>query len=166
MNNKEFQVKLKNIYADFPYIAKRKQKTLNELVYVLRMTGEDYQLNTTEKNNPGTFGCIPGVQDVFIPVRDLAKKVVSVEFDDETYEEMGIQLLLVELEDDDEWFGKVRWCEEDLEEALKEQGYPVTENNVSKLRSLCEHHFFTDCMIERGWDYIYDQIGEGDGWDE
>lgn len=166
MNNAEFQIKLKEMFDKFPSIARRKQKTLNELVYVLRMSGEDYQLNTKDLSNPGTFGCIPGVQDVFIPVRDLSKQVVSVEFDEEIYEEMGIQLLALEIKDDNDWFGLVRWCEEDLEEALKEQGYPVTENNVSKLHSLCERHFFTDCMIERGWDYIYDQIGEGDGWDE
>lgn len=166
MNNAEFQVELKKMYAKFPYIEKRKQKTLNELIYVLRMSGEDYQLNTTDRNNPGTFGCIPGVQECFIPVRDLAKQVVSVEFDEETWEEMGIKLLMVKLEDDDDWFGKVRWCEEDLESALKKKGYPITDNNVSKLRSMCEHHFFTDCMIERGWDYIEDQIGGGDGWDE
>ena len=166
MTNAEFQVKLEEMYEKFPSIARRKQKTLNELVYVLRMSGDDYQLNTKDLSNPGTFGCIPGVQDVFIPVRDLAKQVISVEFDEEIYEEMGIKLLALEINDDDDWFGRVRWCEEDLEDALKEQGYPVTENNVSKLRRLCEHHFFTDCMIERGWDYIYDQIGEGDGWDE
>ena len=68
--------------------------------------------------------------------------------------------------DETDWFGEVRWCEEDLKNALEVQGYPVTENNISRLYSLCEHHFFTDCMIERGWEYMYDQIGQGDGWDE
>lgn len=99
MTNAEFQVKLEEMYAKFPIIAKRKQKTLNELVYVLRMSGEDYQLNTFDKSEPCAWGCIPGVQETFIPVRDLAKKVVSVEFDEETYEEMGIKLLLVNVED-------------------------------------------------------------------
>ena len=98
MNNKEFQVILKNMYADFPHIAKSKRKTLNELVYVLRMTDEDYQLNTFEEGKPNSWGVIPGVQETFIPVKDLAKKVVSVEFDEETYEEMGIKLLMVTLE--------------------------------------------------------------------
>ena len=99
MTNAEFQVKLKNIYADFPYIAKRKQKTLNELIYVLRMTGEDYQLNTINKNEPNACTCIPDLKETFIPVKSLAQKVVSVEFDEETYEEMGIQLLMVNVED-------------------------------------------------------------------
>lgn len=99
MTNKEFQVKLKNIYADFPMIAKRKQKTLNELVYVLRMTGEDYQINTYNDNEPGSCTCIPDLKETFIPVKSLAQTVVSVEFDEETYEEMGIQLLLIKVKD-------------------------------------------------------------------
>ena len=92
MTNAEFQVRLKNMYADFPHIAKSKQKTLNELVYVLRMSGENYQLNTFDAASPNSWGVIPGVQDTFIPVKDLIKKVVDVEFDDETYEEMGLLL--------------------------------------------------------------------------
>ena len=98
MTNKEFQIQLEEMYQKFPIIGKRKHNTLNELVYVLRMSGEDYQLNTFDKSDPCVWGCIPGVQDTFIPVRDLAKKVVSVEFDEETYEEMGIKLLMVTLE--------------------------------------------------------------------
>ena len=99
MTNKEFQIQLEEMYNRFPIIGKRKNNTLNELVYVLRMSGEDYQLNTFDKSEPYVWGCIPGVQETFIPVRDLAKKVVNVEFDEETYEDMGIKLLMVTLED-------------------------------------------------------------------
>ena len=99
MTNAEFQVELKRMYEEHPMIAKNKQKTLNELVYTLRMSGENYQLNTTNASNTGSFVCIPGVQDTFIPVRYLAQKVIDVEFDEETYEEMGIKLLLVNVED-------------------------------------------------------------------
>ena len=98
MTNKEFQIQLEEMYQRFPLIGKREQKTLNELVYVLRMSGEDYQLNTFDKSEPCAWGCIPGVQETFIPVRELAKKVVSVEFDEETYEDMSIKLLLVNVE--------------------------------------------------------------------
>lgn len=98
MTNAEFQVQLEEMYQKFPIIAKREQKTLNELVYTLRMSGENYQLNTFDRNSPYSWGCIPGVQDTFIPVRDLAKKVVDVEFDEETYNDMGIKLLLVNVE--------------------------------------------------------------------
>lgn len=99
MTNTEFQVKLEEMYAEHPMIANRKQKTFNELVYTLRMSGENYQLNTLDKSKPNGFSCIPGVQDTFIPVRYLAQKVVSVEFDEETWEEMGIKLLIVTVED-------------------------------------------------------------------
>lgn len=99
MTNAEFQVELEKMYQEFPIIAKRKQKTFNELVYTLRMSGENYQLNTFDAASPYSWGVIPGVQDTFIPVKDLAKKVVSVEFDEETYNDMGIKLLLVNVED-------------------------------------------------------------------
>ena len=65
-----------------------------------------------------------------------------------------------------EWFGIVRCCEEDLENALESQGYPVTENNIAKLYDICNKHWFTDHMIEAGWEYMYSNIGYGDGWDE
>ena len=99
MTNAEFQVELEKMYQEHSIIAKRKQKTLNELVYTLRMSGENYQLNTFDADSPYSWGVIPGVQDTFIPVKDLAKKVVNVEFDEETFEEMGIKLLLVNVED-------------------------------------------------------------------
>lgn len=60
--------------------------------------------------------------------------------------------------DDPEWFGKVRWCEEDLVGALKDKEYPVTENNVKKLYDQCSSHWFIDYMVEAGWDYIYSCI--------
>ena len=56
--------------------------------------------------------------------------------------------------------------DDDLKNALEVQGYPITENNIAKLRTICEHHSFTDFMIERGWEYMYDSIGIGDGWDK
>ena len=97
MTNKEFQIQLAEMYKKFPLIDKHEQKTLNELVYVLRMSGEDYQLNTFDKSEHCAWGCIPGVQETFIPVRELAKTVVNVEFDEETYEYMNIKLLMVNL---------------------------------------------------------------------
>ena len=65
-----------------------------------------------------------------------------------------------------EYFGDVVWCEDDLKTALKDQGYPATENNIEKLYNLCNNDQFTDHMIEAGWEYIYDNIGYGEGWDE
>jgi hypothetical protein len=98
MNNTEFQEKLKDMYAK-AHIDMRTNNTLNELVYVLRMSGEDYQLNTYDVNEPGSCTCIPDLKETFIPIKSLAQKVVSVKFDEETYEEMGIQLLLIKVKD-------------------------------------------------------------------
>lgn len=64
------------------------------------------------------------------------------------------------------WFGQVRWCDDDLKEALRVQGYAITENNMAKLRQLCESHWFTDYMIQAGWEYMYSHIGSDDSWDE
>lgn len=66
----------------------------------------------------------------------------------------------------EEWFGQVRWCEDDLKVALEDKGYPVTENNIAKLYTLCDSHWFIDQMIEAGWEYMHNIIGYGDGWDE
>ena len=99
MNNMEFQMKLKEMYGKYSLIAKRQQKTLNELVYVLRQTGINYQLTITRDDVPNGCVCIPGIIDTFIPVKDLAMKVVSVEFDEETYDDCGIELLLVKVEE-------------------------------------------------------------------
>ena len=70
------------------------------------------------------------------------------------------------MENRKEWFGEVRWCEEDLKNALEVQGYPVTENNIAKLYEACNSHWFTDFMVERGWEYMYDMIGSDDTWDK
>lgn len=64
-----------------------------------------------------------------------------------------------------EYFGEVRWCEEDLVTALEERGYPVTENNIAKLYAACSRHGFVDYMIESGWEYMYSAIGMDGGWD-
>ena len=66
----------------------------------------------------------------------------------------------------EEYFGIVRWCEEDLQNALEVKGYPITENNIAKLRRACESHWFTDHMIEQGWEYMYARIENDNGWDE
>lgn len=94
MTNTEFQAKLKEMYAKHPIIARSNPKSLNELMYVLRMEGDrDYSIST----NDG--GCIPSVRETFVPSRDLAKKVTSIEweeFEDEEYGTCGA--IIVDLE--------------------------------------------------------------------
>ena len=77
MTNAEFQVKLEAMYAKHPMIARSNPKSLNELMYVLRMEGDrDYSISDNEG------GCIPSVRETFVPTRTLARKVVSVEYEE------------------------------------------------------------------------------------
>lgn len=53
-----------------------------------------------------------------------------------------------------QYFGIVRWCDEDLANALTGHGYQASEDNIAELRTKLEHHSFTDHMISAGWDFI------------
>lgn len=90
-----------------------------------------------------------------------------VSFDqDFSYGELVGQTIKIRGNINSEWFGIVRWCEDDLKCALEDKGYPATENNIAKLHSICSPHFFTDVMIERGWEFMHDSIGNDDSWDK
>lgn len=98
MTNVEFQAKLEAMYAKHPMIARSNPKSLNELMYVLHMDGDrDYAIST----NDGS--CIPSVRETFVPTRELAKKVVSIEYEEfeDEYEGKTYQYsaIIVDLED-------------------------------------------------------------------
>jgi hypothetical protein len=97
MTNVEFMNKLDEMYAKHPMIARSNPKSLNELMYVLRMEGDrDYSIST----NDGS--CIPSVRETFVPSRDLAKKVVSIEWEEFEDEEYGtIGTIMINLEGDE-----------------------------------------------------------------
>ena len=62
---------------------------------------------------------------------------------------------------DSEWFGIVKWCDEDIRCMLEEMGIEPTKENVEAVRCKCENnHHFTDTMIEAGWYMIEDAIWE------
>ncbi len=61
----------------------------------------------------------------------------------------------------EEWFGMVRWCREDLKEALESTDHPVTEDNIDALFcALDNDEDLIERMISAGWDFIYDTIDE------
>lgn len=62
--------------------------------------------------------------------------------------------------DDGEWFGVVRWHNNDIHDRLQERGFPATEEAIALIRRECEHHFFTDAMIDAGWHMIDSYISE------
>lgn len=77
MTNAEFMEKLDAMFAKHPMIAQNNPKSLNELMYVLRMEGDrDYSIST----NDGA--CIPSVRETFVPSRELAKKITSIEYEE------------------------------------------------------------------------------------
>ena len=97
MTNAEFQVKLDAMFAKHPMIARSNPKSLNELMYVLRMEGDrDYSISDNEG------GCIPSVRETFVPTRTLAKKVTSIEYEEFDGEYEGeiyhVSYILVDLE--------------------------------------------------------------------
>ena len=94
MTNAEFQMKLEAMFAKHPMIASSNPKSLNELMYVLRMEGdEDYTIST----NDGS--CIPSVRETFVPSRELAKKVLSTEWEEGEDEEYGTYgVIFIDLE--------------------------------------------------------------------
>lgn len=85
-------------------------------------------------------------------------------FTDDEYDGELVEVWKPIKKNEDEWFGVVRWCDDDIKDALDLYGITITESNIARLRSICKHHSFTDVMIERGWDYIYDQIIQRNDW--
>lgn len=91
MTNNEFQDWLAAEFAKYPLLNKSNPKSVNELVYVLRMSGKDFTLNETDEN--GGFSFVPTVRDAFMPTRFLAKKVVGIEYEED--EEAEIPLVII-----------------------------------------------------------------------
>ena len=61
----------------------------------------------------------------------------------------------------EEYFGMVRWNEDDLRNALEENDVRPTDERVAQLRKLCEHTDFEDAIVCAGWDIIYSYINNG-----
>lgn len=89
MTKNEFFIKLNGILKKHPMIAKSNPISLNELVYVLRMEDEDWSISDK------LGGCIPSVKETFVPTRLLAKKIKSVEWDEEVNEMSDTNVIYV-----------------------------------------------------------------------
>lgn len=81
MTNVEFQEKLQQMYKENPMIARSKRKTVNEILYLLRMDKDnDYCVSMVED---GVWSCVPSVKETFVAVKSLARHVKSIVCDDE-----------------------------------------------------------------------------------
>lgn len=89
MTKNKFFIKLNGIIKKYPMIAKSNPISLNELVYVLRMEDEDWSIS----DNLG--GCIPSVKETFVPTRLLAKKIKSIDWDEEVNEMSDTNVIFV-----------------------------------------------------------------------
>lgn len=81
MTHNEFMVWLENEYTKHFSVKGSKEKSVNELVYTLRMSGIDFCLNLLDGS--GCCVCIPSANETFIPSRHLAKKIKTIEYDTE-----------------------------------------------------------------------------------
>ena len=60
-----------------------------------------------------------------------------------------------------EYFGIVRWCNDDIAAKLEDMGIEASEENIAAVRKNCENNkFFRDTMIEAGWYMIEAAIQE------
>lgn len=58
-------------------------------------------------------------------------------------------------EDDACWFGRVRWCKEDVISVLSQLGVELSEENIDKAyNSLKADRGLQACMVEAGWEYL------------
>jgi hypothetical protein len=60
-----------------------------------------------------------------------------------------------------EYFGIVRWCNDDIASKLADMGIETSEEKIAAVRKNCENNkFFRDTMIQAGWDMIEEAIRE------
>ena len=59
-----------------------------------------------------------------------------------------------EPDDEPEWFGVVRWCDEDIAAELELLNYPDTPEAVAIVKKGLDSHWFTDHMISSGFEYM------------
>jgi hypothetical protein len=64
------------------------------------------------------------------------------------------------MENNNNYFGVVRWCEEDVADAIETQGFEPTEENVKTVMSELNEMALTAVMIQAGWDYLYSLVNE------
>lgn len=109
----EFKAWLNKEISQYPLIAKSNPLSLNELCYVLRLSGKDFAVCW---NNDSGFSCIPSIAESYIPSRDLSLKVKLVDYDSADESEDIEGCLRVEI------IRKVIRSSADIEKALEDWG--------------------------------------------
>lgn len=94
MTEKEFMTWLEVEFAKHPMLAKSSPHSLNELCYVLRMSGKEFAIGWRTVDG---FASIPSVQMAFIPSWQLAQKIEVVGYDEDTFEGKTYAHITVEI---------------------------------------------------------------------
>lgn len=81
-------------FAKYPILAKSNPHSLNELVYVLRMSGKDFNLSWQTADGAAI---IPSIRETFIPSRDLAQKVRVEDYAEEEMDGVTHRFITVEI---------------------------------------------------------------------
>lgn len=123
----EFKAWLNKEISQYQLIAKSNPLSLNELCYVLRLSGKDFAVCW---NNDSGFSCIPSIAESYIPSRDLSLKVKLVDYDSADESEDIEGCLRVEI------IRKVIRSSADIEKALEDWGRELTE--IHTLLGCCE----------------------------
>ena len=127
MNLEQFKAWLDEEFAKYPLLAKSSPHSMNELCYVLRLSGKDFAVCWNTDNG---FSCIPSVAEAFIPFRDLARNVKLVDYDPADESEDFEGCLRVEIIREE-----IR-PEVSIEKALEDWGRELAE--VHTLLGCCE----------------------------
>lgn len=123
----EFKAWFNKEISQYPLIAKSNPLSLNELCYVLRLSGKDFAVCW---NNDSGFSCVPSIAESYIPSRDLSLKVKLVDYDSADESEDIEGCLRVEI------IRKVIRPSADIEKALEDWGHELTE--IHTLLGCCE----------------------------
>ncbi len=64
------------------------------------------------------------------------------------------------MENNSNYFGIVRWCAEDVADAIETQGFEPTEENVKTVMDTLNESAFISFMIQAGWEYLYNLVNK------
>lgn len=62
------------------------------------------------------------------------------------------------MENNNNYFGVVRWCVEDVMDAIETQGFESTEENVNRVMAEFSETALQAVMIQAGWEYLYEIV--------